>query len=117
MSRKTLPGLFIGALGVLAGVAALQAARAEPAPPSISATSDTAMSNSQIKHALAAAISNTTVSRGATRGGNGGDSARRARNSFGAVHMGGGLPGDLVGGGFAWPYYNYCMRHPGDQNC
>lgn len=23
----------------------------------------------------------------------------------------------LVGGTFAWPYCNYCTRHPGDQNC
>ena len=110
MSRKSFPGLAMSALGVLAGSAALQAARAEPAlKPAIS---DNATANSQKKQALAAAISNAAVARGARRGGDSGDAARRARNSFGA-DMGSGL----VGGSFAWPYYSYCMRHPGDQNC
>jgi hypothetical protein len=112
VSRKSFPGLAMAALGVLAGVAALQAARAEPASPLKPAISDNATANSQKKQTLAAAISNAAVARGARRGGDGRDAARRARDSFGA-DMGSGL----VGGSFAWPYYSYCMRHPGDQNC
>ena len=111
MSRKSFPGLVMTALGVLAGEAALQAACAEPASPLKPAISDNT-ANSQKKQTLAAAISNAAVARGGRRGGDGGDGARRARNSFGA-DMGSGL----VGGSFAWPYYSYCMRHPGDQNC
>jgi hypothetical protein len=112
VSRKSFPGLVMTALGVLAGSVALQAARAESASPLMPAISDNATANSQKKQTLAAAISNAAVARGGRRGGDGGDGARRARNSFGA-DMGSGL----VGGSFAWPYYNYCMRHPGDQNC
>jgi hypothetical protein len=112
VSRKSFPGLAMAALGVLAGSAALQAARAEPASPLMPAISDNATANFQKKQTLAAAISNAAVARGARRGGDGRDAARRARNSFGA-DMGSGL----VGGSFAWPYYNYCTRHPGDQNC
>jgi hypothetical protein len=101
----------MSALGVLAGLAALQAARAEPASPLKPAISDNATANSRKKQTLTAAISNAAVARGTRRGGDGADAARRARDSFGA-DVGSGL----VGGSFAWPYYNYCMRHP-DQNC
>jgi hypothetical protein len=114
VSRTTLTRFSIGALGVLMGVAALQAARAEPVPPKMSAINDSATVNSQMKRTLAA-ISNIAVARRARSGGR--DYAGRARNSFSADHMDSRLRGDLVGGSFAWPYYNYCMRHPGDQNC
>jgi hypothetical protein len=109
VSRTTLTRFSIGALGVLMGLAALQAARAEPFPPQMSAINDSARVNSR--------SSNIAVARRARSGGDGGDFAGRARNSFGADHMDTRLRGDLVGGSFAWPYYNYCMRHPGDQNC
>jgi hypothetical protein len=41
----------------------------------------------------------------------------RIDGGFGGGHMGSGFPSSLVGGSFAWPYYDYCSRHPADQNC
>ena len=32
-------------------------------------------------------------------------------------HRRGGPCDGLVGGTFAWPYCDYCTRHPGDRNC
>jgi hypothetical protein len=32
-------------------------------------------------------------------------------------HTGRGFNHGLAGGTFAWPYYDYCTRHPGDQSC
>jgi hypothetical protein len=32
-------------------------------------------------------------------------------------HRRGGLCDGLAGGPFAWPYCEYCTRHPGDRNC
>jgi hypothetical protein len=32
-------------------------------------------------------------------------------------HRRGGRCDGLVGGSFAWPYCDYCTRHPGDRNC
>jgi hypothetical protein len=111
MLRK---GVFIGAFAILAGMAALQAVPAESAAPSMSAFSENVTAKSQ-KQTIAA--SNATVVRDAPWGGYSRDSARRARNSFGADQTRGGFPDELVGGTFAWPYYNYCVRHWGDQNC
>jgi hypothetical protein len=116
MLRKTLRGLFIGACGLLAGMAPLQAAPAEPVRQSISAFNDIVTANSQ-KQTIAAGLSNATFTRAARRGGHDRDSALRARNSFGADQWRGGLRGELVGGTFALPYHNYCIGHPGDQNC
>jgi hypothetical protein len=64
VSRKSFPGLAMTALGVLAGLAARQAARAEPASPLKPAISDTATANSQKKQMLTAAISNAAVAQG-----------------------------------------------------
>jgi hypothetical protein len=116
MLRTTLRGLFIGACGLLAGMAPLQAAPAEPVGQSMSAFNDIVTVNSQ-KQTIAARVSNATVTRAAHRGGHDRDSALRARNSFGADQWRGGLRGELVGGTFALPYYNYCIGRPGDQNC
>jgi hypothetical protein len=120
MLRKHPPGLFIGALGVVAGVAALQAARAEQAASLGPATIGVPTANSQVKQqTLAAAVSNTAFGRGAS-GGDVGGSARRARSGSRHGHMGGDLHG-FVGGNFIpwpfYPYYNYCGHHPADQNC
>lgn len=99
-------------LAVLVGLAAPQTARAEPAPSLKPAITHYATANSQMEQTLAAAISITAFAPRAPRGGNG-----RARSGFGDAYMGSDLRGDLVGGSFAWPYYNYCTRHPGDRNC
>lgn len=117
MLRKHLPGLSIGALGVVAGVAALQTARAEPAASLRPAITGYPTANSQVKQQTLAA--NTAFGHGAS-GGDVGSSGRRARSGIHHGHLGGDLHG-FVGGNFIpwpfYPYYNYCAHHPADQNC
>ena len=120
MPRKALPTLSMSTLLAFAGFAAISTACAEGAPlPIQRAIREHAVANSQFGRSLAASISNAAFARGARRGGEGRDSAGRARNGVSGGHMG-NFGGDLVGGSLAWPfypYYNYCTRHPGDPNC
>jgi hypothetical protein len=95
MSRRTLPGLFIGACGILAEMAALQATPAESAPKSMSAFSDNVTVNSQ-KRTVAERLSTPTIARGAARDSHDRDSALRARNSFEADQTRAGFPGELA---------------------
>jgi hypothetical protein len=118
MPRKTLPTLSMSALLAFAGFAAISTACAEGAAfPMQPAIREHAVANSQMEQMVFSAISNTALARRARRGGDGGGAARRVRSAFGDGHMGSGFPGDLVGGIFAWPYFNYCRRHLADPNC
>jgi hypothetical protein len=107
---------LFAALAATALRGSAQGARAEPAPSLRAAISDDVTRYSQMEQTPADAILNITFARGARRGGDRGGSARRARSGSGDGHMGSGF-GDLVGGNFALPYFNYCARRPGDQNC
>ena len=89
--------------------------RAEPDPSLGAAIDDNAIRYSQMEQTLASA--NTLFARGARKGGYGGGSAGHARSASSDGQMDSSFPGDLLGGNFAWPYFNYCRRHPGDQNC
>jgi hypothetical protein len=117
MPRKPLPTLPMSALLAFAGFAAISTACAEGAPlPTQRAIREHAAANSQMEQAVST-ISNTARTRRARKGVDGGGSARRVRRAFGDAHMSSGFPGDLVGGTFAWPYFNYCRRHNADPNC
>ena len=50
--------------------------------------------------------------RGSAHGGSFGSGERMSSG-----HWRSGRCDGLVGGTFAWPYCDYCTRHPGDQNC
>jgi hypothetical protein len=104
------------ALFAFAGLAAISTAYAEGAPlPMQRAIREHAVANSQIEKTVST-ISNTARARRARSGVDGGGSAR-VRRAFGDAHMSSGFPGDLVGGPFAWPYFNYCRHHNADPNC
>jgi hypothetical protein len=117
MPRKSLPLLSMSALLAFAGFAAISTACAEGAAlPMQPAIRKHAVANSQMEQTVSA-ISNTARARRARSSVDGGGSARRVRRAFGDAHMSSGFPGDLVGGAFAWPYFNYCGRHNADPNC
>jgi hypothetical protein len=108
MPRKPLPTLSMSALLTFAGFAAISTACAEVAALPMQPA------HSQMEKTVGA-ISNTALARRAHRSVDRGDFARR--RAFGDGHMSSGFPGDLVGGTFAWPYFNYCRRHHADANC
>jgi hypothetical protein len=117
MPRRSVPTLSLSALLAFVGFAAISIACAEGAPlPMQRAIREHAAANLQMEQTVSA-ISNTARARRARRGVDGGGSARRVRRAFGDAHMSSGFPGDLVGGTFAWPYFNYCRRHNADPNC
>lgn len=120
MLRNIPSALSMSALGVFAGFAALHAARAEPAEllsPAIN--EDAGFAVSRMDKTLAAVPLGIAFARGARGDAHGGRFAGGSRmdGGFSGGHMGSGFPGRLVGGSFAWPYYDYCSRHPANRNC
>jgi hypothetical protein len=114
MPRKSVPALSTSSLFAFAGFAAISTACvAFPMQPAIR---EHAVAKSQMDQRVSA-ISNTVLARRAHSGVDGGSSARHVRRAFGNGHMSSGFADDLVGGTFAWPYFNYCRRHNADPNC
>jgi hypothetical protein len=107
-SRSAAPiGATFAAAATTACFGSAQSGCAEPTPLFRPAIGDDAVRYSVVAQILSDEISKTASAHRGRRG----DPANRAHSGLGDFGGDNFLPWPF------WPYFNYCTRHPGDQNC
>jgi len=100
-------GASFAAAATTACFGSAQGGCAESTPSLRSASSDDAVRYTVVAQRLSDEISKTASAHRGRRG----DPANRAHSGLGDFGGDNFLPWPF------WPYFNYCTRHPGDQNC